>query len=409
LNLSVQAAEALNTLTGIFDGLTGVPRLAVAVSGGSDSMALLHLVAQWSLQQNGPSHVFALTVDHGLRSGSDFEAMHVARWCAALQVPHVSLSWLGEKPTSGIQAKARQARYDLLARWCRENAVPVLMTGHTADDQAETVYMRQRRTSSVKSLAGIWPENQWLNVRVLRPLLAMRRETLRLYLQSLGAEWLDDPSNDNPKFERVRVRQALVGVSIENLNAVATASQQAVQDMRVLMKAWKANFWTVDDYGVVRLKRQALQFESMALQNSILGQAIQIAGDGGAPDAAGLDALAAWVQQGALGRRSLNGAIVNGRQNVVEVMREPGRLRDRWVTVPESGEIVFDGRFHITAPAGSSVGPIGFPAQLKRFKDVPALAFSALPAVKLPDGEVVCAVKCPRDEVSAVLCERFRY
>jgi tRNA(Ile)-lysidine synthase len=403
----VQAAEALNTLTGIFDGLTSVPRLAVAVSGGSDSMALLHLVEQWCQKPDGPKYVFALTIDHGLRCGSDLEARQVARWCADLKVPHVTLAWLGEKPTSGIQAKARQVRYDLMARWCRENAVPVLMTGHTADDQAETVYMRQQRTNSVKSLAGIWPENQWLNVRVLRPLLVTRRETLRLYLQNRGAQWLEDPSNDNPKFERVRVREALVGVSIEQLNAVATASQQAVQNMQALIKAWKANFWSVDDYGVVRLKREALQFESLALQNSILGQATQIAGDGGAPDAAGLEAIANWLHQGSTGRRSLNGAIINGRQNVVEVMREPGRLRDRWVTVPESGEIVFDGRFHITAPAGSSVGPIGFPAQLKRFKDVPALAFSALPAVKLPDGDVVSAVKCPRSEVSAVLCERF--
>ncbi len=403
----MRVAEPPIALSGLFDGLTGLPRVAVAVSGGSDSMALLHLLARWSRTLRGPKELFALTVDHGLRNGSDMEAEQVRQWCAALQVPHETLAWVGEKPSTGIQAKARKVRYDLLTQWCRSHAVPILMTGHTADDQAETVVMRQQRTDSFKSLAGIWPENEWLGVRLLRPLLSTRREALQTYLKDLGEAWLDDPSNDNPKFERVRVRQALAGAPIEKWNAVATASQHLVRTQQRLAKAWMTLHLHVDAYGVVRLTRNAFQSEQEDLRQEVLSHATQAAGNGTLPDAAGLELLASWVQRGAVGRRSLNGAIVNARQHVIEVMREPGRIRDRWVVVPDAGRVVFDGRFDVSAPPGSLVGPIGQPAVVKRFKDVPALAFSALPAVKLADGKVVSAVKSARLDISAILCERF--
>lgn len=403
----MQVADTQNALSGLFDGLTGLPRVAVAVSGGSDSMALLHLVRQWSRMPQGPKELFALTVDHGLRNGSAAESEQVGRWCAALGVPHVTLPWLGEKPKTGIQAKARKVRYDLLAQWCRTHSVPILMTGHTADDQAETVYMRQQRTSSLKSLAAIWPENEWLGVRLLRPLLNTRRESLQAYLRDRGEAWLNDPSNDNPEFERVRVRRALVGADTNDLNSVATQSQQAVREQHMLAKTWMALHRVTDAYGVVRLTRKALQSEQEGLRTCVLSEVVQMTGNGTPPEAAGVAAIAAWLQHNVTGRRSLNGAIINARQNVIEVMREPGRIRDRWAVVPDSGRLIFDGRFDVSAPPGSLVGPIGQPAMLKRFKDVPALAFSALPAVKLADGQVVSAVKSPRIDVSATLCERF--
>lgn len=170
--------------------LSGVTRIAVAVSGGSDSMALLRLAA---LLPDGPE-VIALTIDHGLRDGSRAEADQVARWCAGLGIPHHILAWAGAKPATGIQAKAREARYDLLTRWCTAHCVSVLLTAHTLDDQAETVLMRKRRTASAASLAAIWPERPWNGVRLLRPLLAVRREALRNFLRGLGQGWLEDPA-----------------------------------------------------------------------------------------------------------------------------------------------------------------------------------------------------------------------
>ncbi len=403
----MQVAEAPSALTDIFDGLTGLPRVAVAVSGGSDSMALLRLVAEWSRTGNGPHVVAALTVDHGLRPESADEAQQVATWCAGLGISHHILKWQGTKPTSGMQAKARVARYDLLAKWCRDNDVMALLTGHTANDQAETVYMRQQRTSSAKSLAGIWPENEWLGVRVFRPLLNAQRDDLRAYLTSMQQGWLEDPSNFNTQFERVRVRQLLAQTDVAGLQDLAAQSQSDVLNTNARAKAWLWQFMVVDRYAVVRLARRPLLLENQSVRQAVLLQSIEMAGEGGSPERASVAAIEEWVMLGGERRRSLNGAIVGARLNVIEIMREPDRIRDRWVSVPESGGLVFDNRFHVTAPAGSLVGPMGRPPLLKRAKDVPALAFSALPAVKLADGQVVSAVKSNLREVSATLCERF--
>ncbi len=401
-------AETPFALNGIFDGLTGFSRVAVAVSGGSDSIALLRLVAAWRSQKNGPREVFALTVDHGLRVESAEEAHQVAGWCQGLNIPHHILHWRGEKPESGIQAKARVARYDLMSDWCREARVPVLMTGHTADDQAETVLMRQQRTNSDRSLAAIWPENEWRGLKLLRPLLRERREQLREYLRDLGQIWLDDPSNANETFERVRVRNTMREQDVNHLQALAGAAQVRVREADGELRSWLSQHMTIDDYAVIRMPRGMMATVPTEQRVDILSWTLAAAGDGQRPERANVEAIAAWLADGHESRRSANGAIVSARRNVVEVMREPGRIRSRYLAVPETGRMVFDGRFEILAPVGAQVGPMGMPALMKRPKDVPALAFSALPVVKLLDGTVHSLVKSSRRDISATLCERFR-
>jgi tRNA(Ile)-lysidine synthase len=408
LKSSVLAADTTQALSGIFDGLTGFSRVAVAVSGGSDSMALLRLVERWRTQPNGPREVYALTVDHGLRPESANEARQVATWCESLNIPQVILRWTGEKPMSGIQAKARSARYDLMSQWCRDTKVPVLMTAHTADDQAETVAMRRERTSSDRSLAAIWPENEWRGIKLLRPLLGERRARLRDFLNGIGQAWLEDPSNQNRDFERIRVRDRLSEQDIEPLRHLATAAQLKVGLADNARRAFLYEHMTVDDYAVLRLPRAALSAESGDLRIDVLSWALAIGGDGQTPERAIVEAIARWLEEGRENRRSANGAIVSARRHVVEVMREPARLRGRFVAVPAEGQVVFDGRFVVTAPEGSAVGSMGLPPMLKRPKDVPALAFSALPVVKMPDQTLHSAVKSGRDDISAMLCERFR-
>jgi tRNA(Ile)-lysidine synthase len=404
----VPAAEPTQALNGIFDGLTGFSRVAVAVSGGSDSMALLRLVADWRSQPNGPREIYALTVDHGLRLDSAAEAENVSIWCAGLGVNHMTLRWQGEKPTSGLQAKARTARYDIMSEWCREQRVPIVMTAHTADDQAETVSMRQQRTNTDRSLAAIWPENEWRGIKLLRPLLAVRRETLRDYLRGLGQTWVEDPSNANPVFERVRVRNALAEQDVGPLHAVAVSAQARVRLADAELQSWLEDYVTVDDYAVIRLPRATLQILKTAQIIDVMAWALSAGGDGQTPERANVEAIAAWLVDGRENRRSASGAIVSARRHVIEIMREPGRIRSRFVETPESGRVVFDDRFEVTAPPGSKVGPMGPPPLLKRPKDVPALAFSSLPVVKLTDGTAYHAVKSNRSDISAMLCERFR-
>lgn len=188
------------------DGLgEGAQRLAVAVSGGADSLALTLLVAE-SL----PGRIIGLTVDHGLRAESGAEAAQVGQWLATCGIPHATLLWEGEKPAANIQAEARAARYRLLDEWCAGHGVPAVLTAHHRDDVAETFLMRLARGSGLAGLAAIQPARRlaggtWL----LRPLLNATKAQLRAVLETRGQPWIEDPSNENERFDRVRVRRWL--------------------------------------------------------------------------------------------------------------------------------------------------------------------------------------------------------
>jgi tRNA(Ile)-lysidine synthase len=189
----------------------------VAVSGGSDSMALLVLAAEYAAAQ-GVS-CFAVTVDHGLRPEAASEARHVRRVCGKLGVQHTILRWKREaKEAVGravSQDEARQARHRLMATWARRVGVKRLALGHTRDDRLETFLMRARQGSGWHGLAGlmpngcspVWPEGRELSL--VRPLLAFGREELRDELRARGIAWVEDPSNEASRFERVRMRRLL--------------------------------------------------------------------------------------------------------------------------------------------------------------------------------------------------------
>ena len=183
------------------------PTLALALSGGGDSLALCLLLERWLRRRGG--HIRALTVDHGLRADSLSEARQVAAWMAARGIDHEILTWRGAKPGSRVQEKARAARYGLLTRWCRRHGVLHLLLAHHGDDQAETVAMRAARRSGGEGLSGMAPLMHRDGVRLLRPLLGFRHAQLLDLLRRAGQPWLEDPSNQDLRFERVRMRHAL--------------------------------------------------------------------------------------------------------------------------------------------------------------------------------------------------------
>lgn len=204
--------------------------IAVAVSGGADSMALALLAAKW-VERNGGT-LSALSVDHALRADSGAEARQVASWLGSRGIDHHCLMWTGVKPQSAIQARARAARYDLLNDWCCQNRVLHLLLAHHQEDQAETFLLRLGRGSGMDGLAAMAAIVEKPAMRLLRPLLDIPKARLRATLEAASQPWLEDPSNENTAFERIRIRKSLpdlmaAGMTVQGLTETASRMARA--------------------------------------------------------------------------------------------------------------------------------------------------------------------------------------
>ncbi|NRB03999.1 MAG: tRNA lysidine(34) synthetase TilS [Rhodobacteraceae bacterium] len=202
-------------------------RIGVAVSGGGDSMALLQAAVVWAADQGIDVH--AMTVDHGLRASAAPEIALVAARCAALGVPHHVRVWKDWDGQGNLQSHARDARYELLCACAETLEISDVLLGHTADDQAETVMMRLARSAGVDGLAAMQPRAARGGITLHRPFLTLGRAALREWLEAQGVAWAEDPSNDDPGFERIRVRQALSGLA--DLGLTPDALSQVAQNM----------------------------------------------------------------------------------------------------------------------------------------------------------------------------------
>ncbi|MGY6705834.1 tRNA lysidine(34) synthetase TilS [Roseinatronobacter sp.] len=224
-------------------------RLGVAVSGGGDSMALLRLAQNWA-QQHGKTLMVA-TVDHRLRAGSGAEAAMVARCAARLGLPHETLEWHGWDGRGNLQDNARLARKHLLSHWARTHALDAVALGHTRDDQAETFLMRLARGSGVEGLSGMAPRDASYGALWLRPLLGTGRAELREYLRALAQDWVDDPSNLDPRFDRIKARTTLahlasLGLDAQHLAQTAQRMRAARDSLEFLADAQAAQILTLD-------------------------------------------------------------------------------------------------------------------------------------------------------------------
>jgi len=199
------AAESFSPLMVAFGPYEDNPVLGVAVSGGRDSLALAFLAHDWARTLGG--RVIGLIVDHGLRTEAAQEAASTLRLLRDHCVDAEILRWAGPKPGRGIQEAARSARYRLLFEACRRHRILHLLVAHHADDQAETIAMRAEHGSGPDGLAGMAAMVEHAQARLLRPLLGVPRARLAATLQARGVPWIDDPSNLDLRFERVRLRR----------------------------------------------------------------------------------------------------------------------------------------------------------------------------------------------------------
>ena len=238
----------------------------MAVSGGGDSLALCWLLTQWA-KQEGLAPPTVLSVDHGLGAGSDAIAWAVIARARQWELDAHVLSWEGPKRRHNLEAAARDARYQLLGNWCCSHGIKGLYVGHTLEDQAETLLLRLGRGSGVDGLCAMsslapFPLGGYCDLALVRPLLGLARARLRALLQELAIPWHEDPMNEDPRFSRVRIRNAwpaliAAGLAPERLVLAAGHLRRARSALQNAAEAFVASHCSFDD-GDAQLDREAL-------------------------------------------------------------------------------------------------------------------------------------------------------
>ena len=381
--------------------------IAVAFSGGGDSLCALIETKAWADACGRP--VIALHVDHGLQVASAAWRDVAAEAALRLGVGFRALAWLGEKPASGLAAAARRARHALIAEAAREARATTVVFGHTADDIAESVVMRAQGSSLGFARewgpSPVWPEGR--GVLILRPLLGVRRATIRERLRSLEWKWIDDPANEDLRQPRARVRRQLGAT-----NHVAPSSDNGDPTGPFV----PASF---DDWGTIRLDRARLRRAPAAIGRRVLAAAMLCVGGGERPprgERVGglLDRLGGPEDFTA----TLAGARLVAGVEVV-IARDSGELARGGlapVALQPGRATVWDGRFELRAerPGLGVIALKGSQAQLdtdsrRRLKTTPAAARPALPMIVDSSGVLGCPVLAGYEGIAvrSLVCARF--
>ncbi|UTW56453.1 tRNA lysidine(34) synthetase TilS [Kordiimonas sp. SCSIO 12610] len=360
-------------------------RLAVAVSGGADSLALALMVSEIA-------PIVGLTVDHQLRGESADEADYVHSLLTKHDIEHHILRWNGVKPESNLQAEAREARYELLENWCRDNGIDHLLTAHHMNDQAETFLLRLARGSGVYGLASIEPVSLGLtnkNIKIVRPLLNFSKDGLKEYLTKRNIEWIDDPSNEKEQFNRVKVRRFLEnpmldGFTPERLAATANHFARTRDALRFYEAEWVSRHVVFDKFGCVSFKASSLKVAPEEIILRGLGGLIRrVSGNLYAPRFEKLYRLYDTLRTNdTFSGQTLMGTEITLSDDETLISRENSHITDR-VTVEGGGEYIWDNRFSLTVSTSnissetdnypyyiSKLGEDGWRELLQKFPEV---------------------------------------
>jgi tRNA(Ile)-lysidine synthase len=370
------------------------PMLAVAVSGGADSLALCLLADRWARERDGTA--VGLTVDHGMREAAADEARRVGVWLAARGIPHHTLVWRPPALLRNVQATARVARYALLTSWCRAAGCLHLLTAHHREDQAETLLIRLARGSGLDGLAGIAALRESADCRLLRPLLDVPQPRLAAMLRAADQPWIEDPSNRNSVYARVRLRGSAALLAREGLSAARLAAtarhlgraRAALEDVvtQTLARAailHPAGFALLDSGPIVAAAPE------VALR-ALARLAATVSGSDQVPRLERLERLYRSMVGGLSAGRTLGGCRFLPWRDSILVCREAASAEPPRSVQPGTS-LCWDGRFLVRlasgAPGGLTVGALGGAGFGRRDAPdrgptVPPAARATLPALR---------------------------
>lgn len=362
--------------------------MGVAVSGGGDSLALLTLTVDWAQTQGvDASKIIAITVDHGLRDGSAEEATWVAARAAQQGAAHVTLHWQWDGQ-GNLQAQARAARYRLIADWVADHHPEMaVLLGHTRDDLAETFLMRLARGSGVDGLAAMAETAETGGVRFLRPLLMERRQTLRDALRARRMTWLEDPSNEDPQFDRVRMRQALdllgpLGLTTDRLAETAQQLARARKALEARAAEVAARLATEPLPGVILFDRPGFAATERETQLRLVAHGLQCLAS--APYRPRLSALESCLDGALIGKGStLHGGQITVTTDHIILSRELVAVAA--LECSADGQALWDNRWQVrgTRLQGCHIRALGADgaSQIDRPEGLPHTALTSYPGI----------------------------
>ncbi len=391
--VTVQEADRL------FGVLEGLGCLALGVSGGPDSIALLYLVADWSRRRNFAPALCVFTVDHGLRREAQAEAYFVKDVCVRLGIRHEILPWNEPRPGPGVQASARAARMDLISEAARKVGAEAIVLAHHLDDQAETFLQRLQRGSGVYGLAAMRGRDEWHGLQVVRPLLAVPKSRLIATLEAAGQDWCEDPSNEDATFSRVRWRQLMPALAREGL----TATRLAQTAERMARAAEALDQWVdsvlemavVHPAGPVRVEIRALVQLPAEIRYRALARLVRFAGGSlYVPRLEKLERAVDDLLTATAHKRTLGGTVMYRQGDHLFVWRETGRLGLQTLRLEGPGEVIWDNRFRLwnRRQGAISIAPLG----MGMFKQLgiakpthwPGAAFACAPMLVTENDEI---------------------
>lgn len=341
-------------LTRLFAGVARERAIGLAVSGGADSLALLVLARRWAANLPGAPRLHVYSVDHGLRPEAAAEVAMVLGAAKSLGIAATGLRWQGSKPVSGVQEAARAARYGLIGAAMAADGVGVLLTAHHRNDQAETVLMRMAHGSGIEGLRGMADMAEIEGVRVFRPLLQVDPGVLREIVEAAGLTPVEDPSNTDAHYERVRWRQvmpqlAALGLDAATIAAFAERMGEADAAIAQMADGCFSEIVRLDGFGAARIELSPFIGLSPAISTRVLSRVLKIVGGRQKPRALGqVERLRQLIADDTLPRSTtVLGCVIRIKDGAVAVAREPGRSVPPDAPLLPHGELVWDERFRI--------------------------------------------------------------
>lgn len=329
-------------------------RVGLAVSGGRDSVAMMHLVAAARDQVSPFPEIIVYSVDHGLRAAAADECLHVAGWSGNLGFAHRILTWRGERPVANVQAAARDIRYEMLGEAAKSDGVSALVTAHHLEDQAETFLLRLARGSGVRGLSAMSETSRIGDLFLLRPLLGVPRQQLEEVLRARGQDWIEDPSNDQDRYDRIRIRKAAkplaaIGLTPRRIAETARSLQRAQAALDHYAARAVSAAVEVHAQGFVSVNWPVLQGEPQEVALRVLAQMIEaVSGADYPPRLSALERLSTKISDHSRGRRrvaTLSGCAFERDGDRVWIYREAGRQGFPEATMHGGKSLIWDNRY----------------------------------------------------------------